>query len=80
MVEGPYGVLLIRKQPAANQAPETRYDVIDRQATLLGQLTLPSNQRIVASGTKALYVVAKDEDDIERLRRYAWPAELRITP
>ena len=79
LVAGPYGLLLVQKQPSADY-PDPRYDVVDRRGNLLGQLTLPANQRIVASGANALYVVAKDEDDIERLRRFAWPAEMRMVP
>lgn len=79
LVEGPHGLLLVQKQASADY-PDPRYDVIDRRGTLRGQITLPAGQRIVASGVNALYIVAKDEDDIERLRRYAWPAELKTVP
>lgn len=79
MIEGPHGLLLIPKQNSAGDT-ETRYDVVDRRGRLVGQVTMPGTRRIVGSGASALYVADKDENDIEHLWRFAWPATLRTVP
>jgi hypothetical protein len=49
------------------------YDIIDRRGRLSGALRLPSNERIMAFGTRSVYVVAIGPDDLETLRRHPWP-------
>ena len=73
------GRLFIRRTLSADH-PETRYDVVNRRGLLEGQIALGKNERIVAVSTRSVYVVWKDEDDIERLRRHPWPAERPIAP
>lgn len=70
--QGPAGRLLIRRHRSADVGP-SHYLVIDRRGALLGELILPANETIVGAGERTVYVVAKDEDDIQRLRRHAWP-------
>ena len=53
--------------------PEPRYDVIDRRGVVNGQLVLEPNERLVGFGARSVYVVERDADDIERIRRHPWP-------
>lgn len=68
----PDGRLAIRRLGSA-QATRTTYDVVDRRGALSRTIELPLNQRIVAFGRNAAYLVTRDEDDIETLRRGALP-------
>jgi len=70
--QGPAGRLLIRRHRSADVGP-SHYLVIDRRGALLGELVLPANETIVGAGERTVYVVAKDDDDIQTLRRHAWP-------
>lgn len=68
----PDGRLLILRMPTAD-APDTRYDVIDRSGRLVGELILSFNEAIAGFGTGSVYVVSIDSDGIQRLRRHPWP-------
>ena len=72
---GPHGMLLIRRTPTT-EAPETRYDVVDRTGTLRGAIRMPAGGTIVGFGRASLYVVQKDEMDLLTLSRHPWPAQL----
>lgn len=50
-----------------------RYDFVDRQGMLLGILTLKPNEALAGFGASSLYVVVKDGDDIQTIRRHPWP-------
>jgi hypothetical protein len=66
------GRLFVRRTRSAGHE-ETRYLVIDRQGRLEGEVTLPTNQHVVGFGTRTVYVVETDDDDIQRIRRHPWP-------
>ena len=68
----PGGMLLVIRTPTV-EAPENRYDVIDRSGVLRGVFRLPVDQTIVGFGPSSLYVVRKDEVDLQTLSRHAWP-------
>lgn len=72
---GPHGRLLIRRTPTTN-APETRYDVVDRSGALRGAILMPEGGTIVGFGRASLYVVQKDEMDLLTLSRHPWPVQL----
>jgi hypothetical protein len=72
LLAGPGGHLMVRRQPTAT-APEQRYDVIDRSSTVVAQVVLGRNEAMIAAGKAHLYVVATDDDGIQRIRRYDWP-------
>jgi hypothetical protein len=40
-------------------------------------LRLPARSRVVAFGKDAVYLVERDTDDVERIRRYEYPATAR---
>jgi len=72
LLAAPDGRLVIRRtyNPFA---PATSYDIVDRKGTLSGRLVLKANERLVGFGARSAYVVAKDENDVEWLRRHPWP-------
>jgi len=67
-----HGEVLVQRTPTA-ALPTPLFDVIDRQGVRQYQLLLPANQRILGFGNGSVYVVTKDNDDIETLSRHAWP-------
>ena len=72
LLASPDGRVLIPRL-ASTDSPEARYDIVNRRGGLDGQLTLPSNQRIVSFGATSVYVAVTDDDGIQRLRRHPWP-------
>jgi hypothetical protein len=70
--QAPGGRLLITRAVTA-ALPTPTYDLVDRTGAYLGQLVLPSGQRVVGFGTRSIYTVAVDGDGLETLRRHAWP-------
>jgi hypothetical protein len=67
----PDGMLWIDRAVAANAPP--MYDVIGRDAKLAYRVTMPPRTRIVGFGTKGIYAVQLDDDDIRRLQLFAFP-------
>jgi hypothetical protein len=65
------GKLVIRRAKSVRN-PGTRYDVIDRRGHLVRQLLLPPNERILGFGRESVYVVVKDDVDLETVRRHPW--------
>ncbi len=68
---GPRGLLLVRRTKSADY-PAMSYLVIDRRARLVGTFTLSNRERVEGASDRYLYVSARDEDDVVRLRRHAW--------
>lgn len=68
----PAGELLIRRAPSTT-SPESRYDLVDRHADLVGTLTIPFEEAIVGFGTRSVYIVGTDEFGLQILRRHPWP-------
>jgi hypothetical protein len=48
----------------------THYDVIDRRGMVVSKVDVPNDGRIVGFGTRSIYVVRKDADDLQYLQRY----------
>ena len=67
-----HGEVLVQRTPTAALSTPL-FDVIDRQGVRQYQLQLPANQRILGFGNGSVYVVTKDNDDIETVSRHAWP-------
>jgi hypothetical protein len=68
----PDGTLWIRRTTPAG-APQT-YDLIDAMGRLAARLVLPARSRLVGFGASAVYLVQRDDDDLEYLQRYRLPA------
>lgn len=66
------GRLIMRRTTTAS-IPAKRYVVVNRRGTIDGQFTLGENEDIVGFGPKYLYVLSRNEDDIQTLRRHPWP-------
>lgn len=60
-----------RTTPAGDDVP--RYDIFDSFGRLVARATLPSASRLVGFGRTSVYVVRKDENDLEYLERYRLP-------
>lgn len=72
LIAGSDGTVLIRK-PETADLPHVRYDVVDRFRGFRGTLQMGEGERVVGFGKRSIYVVWKDQDDVERLRRHPWP-------
>jgi hypothetical protein len=72
LLPAPDGRLWIRRTPSRD-APETRYDVVDRTASLAARLILPPNEHLVGFGRNAVYTALVDDDGIQHLRRHPAP-------
>ena len=68
----PDGNLLIARTRTV-EAPQSRYDVVDRRGRLVRSLELPASVRIAGAGRKDLYVVTANDDGFEHVRRHPWP-------
>jgi hypothetical protein len=65
----PEGTFWVERSGALTD-PST-WDTFDGIGRLVGRLRLPPDRRLVGLGVRALYVVATDDDGIQRLERYA---------
>lgn len=61
---------VLRSHRAANPPV---YDVFDSSARLVRRVELPSRSRMLGFGEGTLYLVVRDDDDLEHLRRYRVP-------
>ncbi len=76
VLASPEGFLVVKRLPTLAE-PGTRYDVIDRTSARRAQLVLPANQHILGFGAASVYVVATDDDGIQRLQRHPWSTSPR---
>jgi len=65
------GSVLIRRSRPTRETV-VRYDVVDRNGNLEVQLQLPLNQHILGFGRETVYSVARDEFDLQYVRRHRW--------
>ncbi len=72
LVAMPDGRLAIRRTPDARTS-RTEYDVIDRDGRLTGRLVLKGSEHVAAFGARWIYVVTRDADDLDWLRRHPQP-------
>jgi hypothetical protein len=70
------GRILVKRLPTLAE-PGTRYDVIDRAGNRVTQIVLPANEHILGFGARSVYIVATDDDGIQRLRRHPLNTSLR---
>ncbi len=64
-------VWVLRTRSAGNKIPS--YDVFDKTGTLVKQVSLNPNSRVVGFGKGTVYVARSDEDDLQYLQRYKRP-------
>jgi len=72
LVATPDGCVLVFRTPTMAR-PGNRYDVVSRRGEVVAQLSLPDDDVVVGSGSRALFVVHTDELGLQTLRRYRWP-------
>ncbi len=73
MAFSPEGHILLRRQPSADH-PGIAYYAVDRRGRLAGLIELKDNERIHAAGSRWLYVIESDADDLKYIRRHPWPS------
>lgn len=66
------GRVLVLRTPTA-EVPGNRYDLVDRNGRRVAIVDLPESDRLLAVGTRGVYVIATDQDGIQRIRRHPWP-------
>jgi hypothetical protein len=64
-------IALQRRSPTS--VPSVRYVIVNRKGAIDGEITLAANEQIIGFGARSIYVSFKDADDVQRLRRHAWP-------
>jgi hypothetical protein len=72
LLAAPTGHLAVRRTPSAT-IPGNRYDIVGRDSRLVGTLQLPENETLIGFGRQSVYILAKDDWDLETLRRHQWP-------
>lgn len=72
LLASPDGRLVIGRTPT-EVSPESRYDLVDRTGRLAAVLVLPPNEGLIGFGTRSVYVLASDDDQLVTLRRHQWP-------
>jgi len=72
----PGGDIWVARTRAAGAASR-QVDVLDPNGALKRQLRLPDGRRVVALEQGGIYLAREDEDGLQYLERYAWPAGLR---
>ena len=60
-----------RSLASANALPV--YDIVDRAGTRIGTVQLPIGRRLAGFGSNVVYLVRRDDVDLEYLERYPWP-------
>lgn len=72
----PGGEVWVSRSRAAND-PLPLIDVLDGAGTRRGSLRLPEGRRVLALGRTGIHLVHTDDDGLQWVERYAWPAGLR---
>jgi hypothetical protein len=68
----PDGSVVITRMPTAD-APNPRYDIVDRAGHMTGFISLRANEALIGFGAHSVYVLSKDEFDLQTLERRPWP-------
>jgi hypothetical protein len=68
----PDGMLWIQRTTDIDAAPT--FDVIDRAGQLAARCILPRRARLIGFGATSIYLVRRDNDDLEYLQRYHLPS------
>jgi hypothetical protein len=68
----PDGRVWVLRTRAADD-PIPAYDVLDGAGALVARVTLPAGTHLLGFGTRSVYLVRTDADDLEYLQRYQLP-------
>jgi hypothetical protein len=69
VLAGSDGRLWVQRHVPATDV-RTHYDIIDRRGVVGARAFVPNAGRIVGFGARSIYVVRKDEDDLQYLQRF----------
>lgn len=72
LVCGPSGTVLVWRNTSGLD-PRSQYDIIDRSGRLAARLLLDRDQRVLGFGKKAVYVITRDADRVQRVQRHPYP-------
>ena len=64
----PEGVLWVER--ARHAGEPARFDLFDQTGNRIGRAVLPAGRRLLGLGRGTLYLVATDENGVERIERY----------
>jgi hypothetical protein len=67
----PDGTLWVLRTGAAGA--NALYDLVDAGGRVVRHVTFAPRSRVIGFGARSVYVVRRDEDDLEYLERFAWP-------
>jgi hypothetical protein len=67
---------VLRSRKASDEVPV--YDVFNSSGAMVGRVALPAKSRLAGLGNGTVYVVRKDEDDLEYLQRYKVPFDAKL--
>ncbi len=65
------GMLWVQRTTPANESP--LFDVFDESCRVIGRVRLPAGTRLVGFGRESVFLVRRDEFDLEYIDRYALP-------
>ena len=69
VLAGSDGRLWVQRHVPATDV-RTHYDVIDRRGVVAARAVVPNAGRVVGFGARSIYVVRKDQDDLQYLQRF----------
>lgn len=67
---------VLRSHKASDEVPV--YDVFNSSGAMVGRVALPAKSRLAGLGNGTVYVVRKDDDDLEYLQRYRLPFDAKL--
>jgi hypothetical protein len=70
------GDIWVKRRGTARQA-SARVDVIDGKGHLRGVVRLPPRTKLLALGTDAVYLINTDDNGLQTLERYGYPAAVK---
>ena len=72
----PGGDLWVKRTGSARESA-AKVDVLDGRGQLRGTIRLPPSTKLLAVGSEWIYLVRTDDDGLQTLERYAYPAPVR---
>lgn len=76
VLRSPAGELWVIRSHSAGDQGGGQVDVLDMAGRLMRSVTLPAGRRLLALEHRGIYLVREDDDGLQYLERYAWPAGL----
>ncbi len=77
LLRSPGGQLWVIRSPATAAIQSGQVDVLDAAGKRIREITLPEGRRLVGLDRGGIYLAREDDDGLQFLERYAWPAGLR---